>query len=253
MVDPDSSTDCAFPARAASARRAISAASCQMFWSCALRTTGTISPASVCIAMPKSLRRTASLYRRLSHALRTSSAPLRLFLRMRRSSTGCSRYSRLREPDRSTRTSARGRNRLRQLRPRRSKLPRCVCPAQRLRPWPSLRIDYIVWQDCRRSRRSPLRDWSRTPAFGAPSTCPDCWNRFGSSCRPSTIHGRSRVIIAAIIRSVRKFRHIGRGAHRGASRWRPYLGDVRHDTTPAIVADWTMFVRAGCGGRKAAA
>ena len=47
MVEPDSSSLLAVPLRAASARRAISAANCHRFLSWASRITGTISPESV--------------------------------------------------------------------------------------------------------------------------------------------------------------------------------------------------------------
>ena len=53
MVEPDSSSRVALPSRAAAASRAISAASRQTLIACASWITGTISPASVCVAMPR--------------------------------------------------------------------------------------------------------------------------------------------------------------------------------------------------------
>ena len=52
MVEPDSSSRVAVPDRAASASRFISAAQSQMPRASACRTTGTVRPAGVCVAMP---------------------------------------------------------------------------------------------------------------------------------------------------------------------------------------------------------
>ena len=52
IVDPESSSRVALPVRAASASRATSAALAHRSRASACRTTGTISPASVCVAMP---------------------------------------------------------------------------------------------------------------------------------------------------------------------------------------------------------
>ena len=53
IVEPESSAALTVPLRAASDRRPISAASCQTFLSWASRSTGTLSPAWVCVAMPR--------------------------------------------------------------------------------------------------------------------------------------------------------------------------------------------------------
>ncbi|MCY1306672.1 hypothetical protein D9M70_565440 [compost metagenome] len=52
MVEPDSSSRCALPLRAASASRAISAALPHRSRDSAWRSTGTIRPLSLCVAMP---------------------------------------------------------------------------------------------------------------------------------------------------------------------------------------------------------
>ena len=52
IVEPESSSRVALPVRAASARRATSAALDHRSRASAWRTTGTISPRSVCVAMP---------------------------------------------------------------------------------------------------------------------------------------------------------------------------------------------------------
>ena len=52
IVDPESSSRVALPVRAASARRATSAAVAHRSRASAWRTTGTVSPASVCVATP---------------------------------------------------------------------------------------------------------------------------------------------------------------------------------------------------------